>query len=130
MPKPTRSYCMIPPHTADVWDDDALVRPLRHIVYHSPMGYSWGYGGSGPADLALSILADHFNELQYGAKDWTMTRSLWLRRVERSRAWALHHDFKCQVVAQHDRDEPWRIDADEIENWLALCRLSQEQSSQ
>src|SRR5437016_4348213 len=34
-------------------------RPLRHRVYHSPDGFSWGYGGSGPADLARSILADH-----------------------------------------------------------------------
>jgi len=32
--------------------------PLKHIVEHSPTGFQWGYGGSGPADLALSILAD------------------------------------------------------------------------
>lgn len=31
---------------------------LPHIVEHSPTGFSWGFGGSGPADLALSILAD------------------------------------------------------------------------
>jgi len=33
-------------------------KPLKHIVKHSPTGFNWGYGGSGPADLALSILAD------------------------------------------------------------------------
>ncbi len=27
------------------------------IVKHSSTGYAWGYGGSGPADLALNILA-------------------------------------------------------------------------
>lgn len=27
------------------------------IVKHSPDGFEWGYGGSGPADLALNILA-------------------------------------------------------------------------
>lgn len=33
--------------------------PLRQrIVYHSPTGFEWGYAGSGPADLALNILAD------------------------------------------------------------------------
>lgn len=32
--------------------------PLRHIMYHSPTGFEWGYGGSGPADLARSILAN------------------------------------------------------------------------
>jgi hypothetical protein len=33
-------------------------RPLRHYVYHSPTGFEWGYGGSGPADLALALAAD------------------------------------------------------------------------
>ena len=32
--------------------------PLPHIIYHSPSGFECGYSGSGPADLALSILAD------------------------------------------------------------------------
>lgn len=33
--------------------------PLQHrIVYHSPTGFEFGYAGSGPADLALNILAD------------------------------------------------------------------------
>lgn len=26
------------------------------LIEHSPTGYEWGYGGSGPADLALNIL--------------------------------------------------------------------------
>jgi len=33
-------------------------KPLKHVVRHSPAGFEWGYGGSGPADLALSILTD------------------------------------------------------------------------
>jgi hypothetical protein len=33
-------------------------RPLYHYVGHSPTGYSWGYGGDGPHDLARSILYD------------------------------------------------------------------------
>jgi hypothetical protein len=37
-------------------------QPLPHVVLHSPTGFEWGYGGSGPADLALSILADFFDE--------------------------------------------------------------------
>lgn len=28
----------------------------REIAHHSPTGFEWGYGGSGPADLALNIL--------------------------------------------------------------------------
>ena len=33
-------------------------RLLRHAIRHSPTGLSWGYAGSGPADLALSVLTD------------------------------------------------------------------------
>lgn len=41
-------------------DDPPKVYELPHIVRYSPDGFNWGYGGSGPADLALSILADFF----------------------------------------------------------------------
>ena len=40
-------------------DGEATI--LRQCVYHSPSGFETGYAGSGPADLALSILADYFN---------------------------------------------------------------------
>jgi len=32
--------------------------PLPHLVKHSPDGFEYGYSGSGPSDLARSILAD------------------------------------------------------------------------
>ena len=41
-------------------DGSHQTHPLRHVVRHSPDGFQWGYGGSGPADLALSILHDCF----------------------------------------------------------------------
>lgn len=37
-------------------------RPLSlrlDLSNHSPTGFEWGYCGSGPAQLALAILADH-----------------------------------------------------------------------
>jgi len=33
--------------------------PLEHRVIHSPTGFAWGYGGSGPADLAYNLLRDY-----------------------------------------------------------------------
>lgn len=33
---------------------------LKHYPYHSPDGFEWGYGGSGPAELARCILLDFF----------------------------------------------------------------------
>jgi len=34
----------------------------HRIVKHSPDGFEWGYGGSGPADLALNILAAYIGK--------------------------------------------------------------------
>ncbi len=40
-----------------VVDDGRLVGDLPHASHHSPTGMEWGYGGSGPHDLALSMIA-------------------------------------------------------------------------
>jgi hypothetical protein len=61
------------------------------IVNHSPSGFAWGYSGSGPAQLAVAILADYFGcaqaarglhqQFKFAAiagiteKQWTMTDS-------------------------------------------------------
>jgi len=103
-------------------------RPLTHISYHSPDGFEWGYAGSGPADLALAILADYFEEppeLVLAA-----LRSMW---TPRSKAAALHQSFKEGFVATERRDE-WELPGDEIEAWIQapdiqarLAELAQEE---
>ncbi len=75
---------------------DALVDIDRAFVYHSPDGFEWGYGGSGPSDLALNILA------------------LFCPPPE---AWRLHHDYKADVVARISR-EGGTITADSVREWL------------
>lgn len=42
----------------NVVDDDGRVTPLTHHKRHSPTGFSWGYEGSGPAELARCLLID------------------------------------------------------------------------
>lgn len=41
-----------------VWIDGVKLSPKhsQKIRNHSPTGFNWGYGGSGPAQLALAIL--------------------------------------------------------------------------
>ena len=39
-------------------DENGTITQLRNVGSHSPDGFQMGYGGSGPADTALSILAD------------------------------------------------------------------------
>ena len=43
-----------------VWIDDRELLPERslRVRNHSPTGFSWGYGGSGPAQLALALLLE------------------------------------------------------------------------
>lgn len=44
---------------------DGRPLPLRlDLANHSPDGFGWGYGGSGPAQLALALLADHLGDDQ------------------------------------------------------------------
>jgi hypothetical protein len=45
--------------TAQVYiEEQGERRLLHHPVRHSPTGFEWGYGGSGPADLARALLLD------------------------------------------------------------------------
>lgn len=73
-------------------------RPLRHRVRHSPAGFSWGYGGSGPADLARAILWDHLG---------------------REPAPALYQRFKFAVVARFPIGGAWELTETEIAAWMA-----------
>jgi len=45
-------------------DLDAIetLEPRLDLRNHSPTGFEWGYGGSGPAQLALAILCDALND--------------------------------------------------------------------
>jgi hypothetical protein len=38
------------------------LNPRLDLRSHSPAEFEWGYGGSGPAQLALAILADHLGD--------------------------------------------------------------------
>jgi len=76
--------------------------PLRlDLVRHSPTGFEWGYGGSGPAQLALAILADASGDSE-----------LALRFYQR---------FKREVVARL-KPSGWELPADFVLGWLEAER--------
>lgn len=85
--------------------------PLHHVQYHSE-GFEFGYGGSGPADLALSILADYFGEKP--------TRDQLYRGD--CKCWRLHQPFKWTFIAGPDRNELTITDA-EIAAWLHVQKV-------
>jgi hypothetical protein len=83
--------------------DDAWVgvsrrslRPRYDLRNHSPDGFQWGYGGSGPAQLALALLADAL--------------------ADDERAKAHYQAFKFAVIAALLTDH-WRLTRDEIIAW-------------
>lgn len=41
-------------------EDQKALRIRSDLHNHSPAGHNWGYGGSGPTQLALDLLADFF----------------------------------------------------------------------
>lgn len=84
-------------------------RLLRHVVLHSPTGFGWGYGGSGPADLALSILCDVLGERPSEKQIYH----------GRFKAYTHHQDFKREFIARWEFGSGFEIDSDTIAGWLS-----------
>lgn len=57
-----------------------LLPPRLDLASHSPTGFEWGYGGSGPAQLALALCVDAVGEARamriYQAVKWTLIARL------------------------------------------------------
>jgi hypothetical protein len=66
--------------TRKVWINGEELKPTRSqsVIDHSPDGFNWSYGGSGPAQLALAILLIH---------------------TDRHAALRFYQDFKWQYIA-------------------------------
>ncbi len=84
--------------------------PLHHVVRHSPTGIEWGYGGSGPSDLALSVLtavasADaaerHYRALVAEVVS-RAPKSGGVLRAAHLRAWLCSQEAASQEVAQNE----------------------------
>ncbi|HVM96244.1 MAG TPA: DUF6166 domain-containing protein, partial [Candidatus Acidoferrales bacterium] len=85
------------------------------LVYHSPTGYEYGYGGSGPSDLALNVLEEF-----YVARFPTAERSARLYKGMCTEFTMMHHnDFKFAVIARLDRNvDTHRVSAESINRWI------------
>ena len=57
--------------TRRVWLDGNELLPDDSLTYrnHSPDGFSWGYGGSGPAQLALAVMLE-INGAAFGYQEF------------------------------------------------------------
>ena len=78
-------------------DDDILMPgPSQAIDNRSPDGFNWGYGGDGPAQLALAILFDETQDAKLAV--------------------SRHQQFKRDHVANWG--EKWEISSEELCKWL------------
>ena len=85
---------------AEVEVEGQPLNPRLDLWNHSPTGFEWGYGGSGPAQLALALLADHLGNDDEAVR--------------------LHQEFKAVVIAGLPRGQ-WVLTSLEIQQ--AIERL-------
>ena len=72
----------------EVYLDGKRLTPQRsqQVWNHSPDGFEWGYGGSGPAQLALAVVL----EIKGEAKDY--------------------QQFKWDVIAKQPQGQPFEVE--------------------
>jgi uncharacterized protein DUF6166 len=97
----TEEGCIVTVDTVGDLTGRKLLNPRLDLRNHSPTGFEWGYGGSGPAQLALAILADHL-----GADE---------------EATDLYQRFKFRVIAGLD-GATWQLSSADIEAFLDQVR--------
>jgi hypothetical protein len=73
----------------------------QDLYNHSPDGFEWGYPGSGPAQLALAILADHLGDDEQAIN--------------------LHQRFKWAVVAKLP-ERKWTLTTQQIDQIIQRIR--------
>lgn len=84
----------------------------RSVIHHSPTGFETGYGGSGPADLALNILG----ALIPVGTDQLEAVSCYRGRCSMT-AWLLHQALKERFLARMD-PEGETIPAEVLRRWV------------
>ena len=84
--------------------DGELLDPRLDLKNHCPTGFDWGFCGSGPAQLALAILADHCDN--------------------DGEALELYQRFKWAVVAELPRIG-WSLNTRQIDEAIERIRTSE-----
>ena len=77
------------------------LNPRLDLWNHSPTGFEWGYCGSGPAQLALALLADHL--------------------ADDRQALDIYQRFKWAVVVELPKKR-WTLTSHEVDQWLERIR--------
>lgn len=108
-------------------DEDGKEGPLSlrlDLFNHSPSGFSWGYGGSGPAQLALGILCDYFSmqsdeyieKLRVKFKQDELENPPTVEEINWKDWYAvhLHQTFKFKVIANLPKEDGFNLTIDQV----------------
>lgn len=98
-----KTYIGQAPHRVIVQLANGKVRELPlflEVRSHSPTGFSWGYAGSGPSQLALAICIDC---------------------VGRLRALQVYQDFKFRVIAKLPGEHDWELTEEQVRTAIELA---------
>lgn len=79
------------------------LNPRLDLVNHSPTGFQWGYNGSGPAQLALAILANEISDKE---------------------ALEIYQTFKAYIVS--NLEDKWWLNSSQIHNFIRWYREKNE----
>jgi hypothetical protein len=79
------------------WKASKPLNPRFDLRRHSPDGFQWGYGGSGPAQLALALLADATGDDDLAQRHY--------------------QEFKFRVIARLQADH-WQLTQAAISEWI------------
>jgi hypothetical protein len=78
--------------------DRTPLDPCLNMVDHSPDGFAWGYGGSGPAQLAFALL-------------YHVTK-------DKETAQRFYQRFKADVIGAMPMEDNWKLSYNDIVGWL------------
>lgn len=88
--------------------DGHTISPARSLQYrsHSPDGFAWGYGGSGPSQLAFAILLEITDNPPFAGRHY--------------------QDFKFAFIATlADGSSDYDLDEESVMDWIR-CRQGKE----
>lgn len=101
---------------------DGRRRPLPtrlDLFNHSPSGFEYGYHGSGPAQLALAILADHF---KHTPGDKLLAKKIAKYDQEEfsgdDLAVRIHQYFKRTAIANIPQNASWTMTTNDVTDYL------------
>jgi uncharacterized protein DUF6166 len=77
--------------------------PSQRIINHSPDGYEWGYGGSGPAQLALALCLDVTLDEERARKVYQEFKFRVVAKLPHER-WTLTTPYILEVIEQIESD--------------------------